>query len=433
MSAKMSNMTVASLKALLRERGLPLSGKRDALLLRCQQNGLIATNTRRNLLEAELRAVGCELRTDSKLCSAYVAHGEGDPREIAQTMAEMRFYHEHTRYAALRDKIYEDARAEYEAATRRRRLCGFYDREFDRIYFSDYFDAAAASCSAQEAALSEWVSSHGGAEAAIRDFSAVLPATLHRALVHRSRRDRYEAWFKTTFGTDKKLADYATKLADGWITSEVNEANDRTFDAKFGRALRTFAGERAMQIEASDRASEFVQGVGLDPTSCFGQRLRAAAEDMAKKYPTSSKRMLRKAMIAEVRRHLHPGVEMTFARAAEIELGSFVYALSSMRAIRKRLGCVGGKWKCSVRNCKYAGGAVASSLMEHARVVHGVHDPRATQGSLVEGWANVDLRGTFVAMCAGTIQRAWRRAIADPERTMCRRRLIKEFAELPRL
>jgi hypothetical protein len=34
---------------------------------------------------------------------------------------------------------------------------------------------------------------------------------------------------------------------------------------------------------------------------------------------------------------------------------------------------------------------------------------------------------------ARRVQRAWRRAIADPERTLCRRRLVRELSELCRL
>lgn len=42
---------------------------------------------RRLQLEAALQAEGCELRTDSGLCHAFVQDGVGDPKAIATTMA----------------------------------------------------------------------------------------------------------------------------------------------------------------------------------------------------------------------------------------------------------------------------------------------------------------------------------------------------------
>jgi len=36
-------------------------------------------------------------------------------------------------------------------------------------------------------------------------------------------------------------------------------------------------------------------------------------------------------------------------------------------------------------------------------------------------------------LAAGRIQRAWRRAVADPMRAVCKARLMREFVELPPL
>lgn len=63
---------------------------------------------RRAKLEAALEERGCELRADSKLCDAYIGTGRGDVQVIADVMAEMKFVHEHTRYAQiLHDNIEE--------------------------------------------------------------------------------------------------------------------------------------------------------------------------------------------------------------------------------------------------------------------------------------------------------------------------------------
>ena len=66
------------------------------------------------MLVAALQRLGCELRTDSRLCDDYIEHGNGDPDEISGIMAEMKFYHDHTDYAAIREEIYNTARQEFE-------------------------------------------------------------------------------------------------------------------------------------------------------------------------------------------------------------------------------------------------------------------------------------------------------------------------------
>lgn len=51
------------------------------------------------VLKEALEAEGLELREDSRLCQAYVMYDEGEVADIVATMREMRFFHEHTRYA----------------------------------------------------------------------------------------------------------------------------------------------------------------------------------------------------------------------------------------------------------------------------------------------------------------------------------------------
>lgn len=59
---------------------------------------------RRAKLVDALRERGCELRSDSRLCAQYINTGHGDVARIADTMAEMKFCFEHTRYAEILDE-----------------------------------------------------------------------------------------------------------------------------------------------------------------------------------------------------------------------------------------------------------------------------------------------------------------------------------------
>lgn len=64
---------------------------------------------RERVLVHKLQEHGCELRDDSRLCSAYIERGVGDPQAIATIMEEMQFFHNHTRYADIISRNIEDA------------------------------------------------------------------------------------------------------------------------------------------------------------------------------------------------------------------------------------------------------------------------------------------------------------------------------------
>lgn len=68
-------------------------------------------------LETALEQKGCSLRSDSRLCEAYIDYGYGDVVGIVKTMNEMRFFFGHTEYARLRT----------DAFTRLRDIDGMYD------------------------------------------------------------------------------------------------------------------------------------------------------------------------------------------------------------------------------------------------------------------------------------------------------------------
>jgi hypothetical protein len=69
-----------------------------------------AKETRLAKLTRALNERGCVLRADSQLCTRYIDTGRGDVDDIADTMAEMRFCFEHTRYAEILDDNIASAR-----------------------------------------------------------------------------------------------------------------------------------------------------------------------------------------------------------------------------------------------------------------------------------------------------------------------------------
>jgi len=65
----------------------------------------IQTAKRKEVLEACLAKNGLQLRADSRLCSAYIATGQGEPAHIANVMLEMAWLFKHTHYAEVLQKV----------------------------------------------------------------------------------------------------------------------------------------------------------------------------------------------------------------------------------------------------------------------------------------------------------------------------------------
>lgn len=158
----------------------------------------------------ELSLVGCNLRSDSRLCSTYIEHGDGGPKEIAKIMAEMQFYHAHTEYQAIRDEIFESALAEYKNARDEYNdgydsdiRVGYNFRDFSPT-FRDYFNADEASEEAQEQAFERWLDAQPTLEAAIE--SKELPATLRRRILGMIGLDRFKAFMSEILETSELSA-----------------------------------------------------------------------------------------------------------------------------------------------------------------------------------------------------------------------------------
>jgi hypothetical protein len=114
---------------------------------------IIATNTRLHILERALEDRGCELRSDSRLCTGFVENDDGDPEDIAVSMLEMKFFHNHTEYASILDDLWEDARRERD---------GEYDSDIDEYEYDNYhhIDPHELSSSAKSEAMKQWADTH---------------------------------------------------------------------------------------------------------------------------------------------------------------------------------------------------------------------------------------------------------------------------------
>eukprot|EP00798_Chlamydomonas_sp_ICE-L_P028138 gene28138-biopygen32093 len=132
---------------------------------------IIATNTRLHILERALEDRGCELRSDSRLCTGFVDNDDGDPEDIAVSMLEMKFFHNHTEYASILDDLWEDARRERD---------GEYDSDIDEYEYDNYhhIDPHELSSSAKSEAMKQWADTH--------DLDDVLdiPESLRSSVFH---------------------------------------------------------------------------------------------------------------------------------------------------------------------------------------------------------------------------------------------------------
>ena len=135
---------------------------------------IMAAHDRMDTLERALTARGCELRRDSRLCSAFIDEDDGDPDDIAVTMEEMKFFFTHTDYDSILDEWWEDARN---------------DRDEDG--YRERIDPHELSEGAKSEALKKWAETH--------DLNAPeLPASLRVTACQSKARTiadaRIEAW-----------------------------------------------------------------------------------------------------------------------------------------------------------------------------------------------------------------------------------------------
>eukprot|EP00798_Chlamydomonas_sp_ICE-L_P011968 gene11968-biopygen9929 len=83
----------------------------------------------------------------------FVENDDGDPEDIAVSMLEMKFFHNHTEYASILDDLWEDARRERD---------GEYDSDIDEYEYDNYhhIDPHELSSSAKSEAMKQWADTH---------------------------------------------------------------------------------------------------------------------------------------------------------------------------------------------------------------------------------------------------------------------------------
>ncbi|KAL0220447.1 hypothetical protein RCL1_000301 [Eukaryota sp. TZLM3-RCL] len=118
---------------------------------------IVDKQQRRETLVNELGKHGLRLRSDSRLCDAFIHQGIGDPVKIAEIMSEMNFYHTQTSYSSY----YQ--RHKY----REKRRDGYYDHE-------------SVGASAKDDAINEWCRKFDSAEEAVSDSR--VPQTLYEKI-----------------------------------------------------------------------------------------------------------------------------------------------------------------------------------------------------------------------------------------------------------
>ena len=423
-----SYLTVDALKLRLKESGIgKVSGSREQLLQRCCDHGLVTDyerlatrsceETRRAWLVHELERVHCSLRSDSRLCEAYIKNGYGSPREIAGVMAEMKFYHEETRYESIRDEIRRNAEEEHEAELEQHeRQFGYADRDF-RPRFYDFYCPEDASADAKARALKGWLEEHANGSLEIACEHPAVPPSIQRSLLHRVADERFGRWFKDNIGGSPSM-----EIALPYLRSESIRLADLTrpnFEAWFGAEIRAHyvvVNARKGIVRAIECALE---AKGLRHTDPATDWIRNAAADLVREGLTSERIVAAvKSVVAD---HIASSIYVKhvtpFAEAAE--------------------GSV-GRWHCS--KCQKSYGS-KQGVVDHSRNAHNVLQRTDVEATLVcEKWTVA--RFTAEALrdlvlqhlrrigAARTIQAHWRNVISNPEFDMCKRRLMRECTQL---
>jgi len=116
---------------------------------------------RRTLLAQSLNEVGCELRSDSTLCSKYINHGLGDIKDVVKVMREMKFYFDETRYQEEFSNIHAQNRSynnRYDHYDRYDRYDRFDDYDDDDNYYEDKSERTKDNSeTAKSNALVKWI------------------------------------------------------------------------------------------------------------------------------------------------------------------------------------------------------------------------------------------------------------------------------------
>jgi hypothetical protein len=445
-------LSVAALRDRLRAAGIPVSGgNRDALVERGFANGVITeyerlatrdrAGSRRAWLEFELAKVGCTLRTDSKLCEAYIECGHGNPVNIANIMAEMKFYHTETKYARIRDAIYQNARDAFEDDLDEWDDTEYRHRDF-RPVFHEYFDSGHASELAKEKAFAKWLQKWRSLEEASQ--RPCLPATLREKIYYDIACKKFKAWLVEAFPKKGSLfAQFALELANDFLRA-LHEAcfsvSPTDFCDRFHAQIAHRAALDSAEMQARKRIDAFCSGV--KGGASLSRALKGFSSSFLQTSSSGDQAELVKAVHATMYAEQETLKEASSLSSVLITFGDLARSrltenptwrdVAHLLDNDQRFRCT---WSCD--QCSYQGSALG--LVQHCKARHNVQSVFDVAGVKTSNDYALAARKTYDEAilefwrkdaAALVIQKRWRFVVACPSYLVCRRRLMRELEEL---
>ena len=395
----------------------------------------------------ELQKLGCELREDSKLCEAYIKNGVGNPRKIAEIMQEMQFFHEHTQYASIRDRIYQEACDEYQADLEEWHQDYIRDRDF-RPVFSQYFDSQSASESAKHEAFESWLTQWDSLETAAT--SQILPRSLKSTIYYRLSQRKFTTWVKSEFPhASEKQVKYVVGTANEYLRNLGGEAmtvSNAEFASAYKDKIAKYIDTDLAKTAFASTLSNMLVRYALPKHHAFN--LTHYANQLIDSY-SYSKNDLSKGIDAAafVTEHLIAYLKQKEPVTTLADLAKLFFptaddnaACSDRRVVSRILEhnmCFAGKtWCCA--HCNYIGSATglySHCIAKHeAKTVFDVQGKTTSDSSVYKSMEREYCQATKMFEtkynAALTIQRHWRHAVTCPNYLVCKRRLMREAQDL---
>ena len=123
----------------------------------------------------------------------------------------------------------------------------YFDRDYRRPRFSDYFDPRDASDEAQRAAFERWMATQPSREVALA--RPELPATLRQRVIAQVGRERMREWLPHV---SHDSITFCANISSSWLLSPDRTIADFTpaiFEERFGRQVR----ENAAIVTCKDK------------------------------------------------------------------------------------------------------------------------------------------------------------------------------------
>ena len=252
-------LTVTSLVNRLKENNITIISKKRCDLLKLAKDNKVISDleavctrnpksSRLAMITSALSAVGCTFRTDSKLCEAYIDHGDGDLETVVNAMREMKFYFDHTKYQQIRNELYEEFIAEQSDND----LNSFYSFDSSLYEGRECFNSEEASAIAKNTALNRWLSGYNNVSDAIKFPS--LPPSIVLKLVKKEAGISLTSWIHTIDGyAYAKIFDlekmFSKRCADVFNIDTPMIETHAMFSNLFGEEISNFiSAEKADAI-----------------------------------------------------------------------------------------------------------------------------------------------------------------------------------------